>query len=135
MNRRRLNEEGTYLLDIAGVKQIMNFTQQDTEALYRVWMSQKAKMHITQMEVAKRLNLSQLELSNRLNGNVPLDTTFIDRFCKLLHIDPTYHLPSLRGSVEAVSSTDRLYNTRLTVDGDITNIRVDGNQVTIEYRI
>ncbi|GAL17855.1 helix-turn-helix domain-containing protein [Vibrio maritimus] len=111
----------------------MNYTQQDTEALYRVWMSQKAKMHITQMEVAKRLNLSQVELSNRLNGNTPLDATFVDRFCKLLHIDPLHHLPSMKSVYTADS--ERVFNTRLTVDGDITNIRVDGNQVTIEYRL
>lgn len=113
----------------------MNFTQQDTEALYRVWMSQKAKMHITQMEVAKQLNLSQIELSNRLNGNLPLDGNFLDRFCKLLHINPNHHLPSLKSPSEQTSSTERLFNTKLTVDGDITNIRVDGNQVTIEYRL
>ncbi|SEF81802.1 helix-turn-helix domain-containing protein [Vibrio hangzhouensis] len=113
----------------------MNFTQQDTEALYRVWMSQKAKMHITQMEVAKQLNLSQIELSNRLNGNLPLDVNFLDRFCKLLHINPSHHLPSLKSPTEQASSNERLFNTKLTVDGDITNIRVDGNQVTIEYRL
>jgi transcriptional regulator with XRE-family HTH domain len=111
----------------------MNFTQQDTEALYRVWMSQKAKMHITQMEVAKRLNVSQVELSNRLNGNQPLDVNFVDRFCRLLHIDPYHHLPSMSGYFSG--ETDRVLNTRLTVDGDITNIRVDGNQITIEYRL
>lgn len=111
----------------------MNFTQQDTEALYRVWMSQKAKMHITQMEVAKRLNVSQIELSNRLNGNHPLDANFVDRFCRLLHIDPCHHLPSMRSHF--ASESDRVFNTRLTIDGDITNIRVDGNQVTIEYRL
>jgi transcriptional regulator with XRE-family HTH domain len=111
----------------------MNFTHHDTDALYQVWMSQKAKMHITQMEVAKRLNISQIELSNRLNGNHPLDAHFVDRFCKLLHINPTHHLPSLKSSTAVFESNERTFNTTLTVDGSITNIRVDGNQVTIEY--
>ncbi|MCL9773887.1 helix-turn-helix domain-containing protein [Vibrio methylphosphonaticus] len=113
----------------------MNYTLQDTEALYSVWMSQKAKMHITQMEVAKRLSISQVELSNRLNGQHPLDAPFIDRFCKLLHINPNHHLPSLKGSVRVAANDERLFNTKLTIDGEITNVRIDGNQVVVEYRV
>ncbi|MFA0087781.1 helix-turn-helix domain-containing protein [Vibrio sp. 10N.261.51.F12] len=113
----------------------MNYTQQDTDALYEVWMSQKAKMHITQMEVAKRLSISQVELSNRLNGQHPLDAPFIEQFCKLLHINPNHHLPSLKGSSHIMAVDQRLFNTKLTIDGDITNVHIDGNQVTIEYRV
>lgn len=44
----------------------MDFTQRDREALNQVWMSQKAKMRLTQMEMVKRLGLSQLEFSRLL---------------------------------------------------------------------
>ncbi|MBF4318655.1 XRE family transcriptional regulator, partial [Vibrio anguillarum] len=33
----------------------MEFSEEDRQALYNAWMSQKAKMHLTQMEMAKRL--------------------------------------------------------------------------------
>lgn len=44
----------------------MEFTEQDRMALYDLWMSQKAKMHITQMEMTKRLGLNHHEFSSLL---------------------------------------------------------------------
>ena len=38
----------------------MEFTDQDREALYNIWMSQKAKLRLTQMEVAKRLGMNSI---------------------------------------------------------------------------
>ncbi|MCQ6493188.1 XRE family transcriptional regulator, partial [Vibrio parahaemolyticus] len=44
----------------------MEFTELDRNALFDIWMSQKAKMHITQMEMAKRLGLCLHEFSGLL---------------------------------------------------------------------
>ncbi len=55
----------------------MVFSEEDRQALYNVWMSQKAKMHLTQMEMARRLNLTQLEFSLKL-----IRYTFIARYPK-----------------------------------------------------
>lgn len=59
----------------------MEFTQQDTKALYQIWMSQKAKMRVTQMEMAKQLNLSQRDFSAMIRGALPLSMTFVSQFC------------------------------------------------------
>lgn len=37
----------------------MELNQEDRKALYDVWMTKKAKMHMTQMEMTKRLGVSQ----------------------------------------------------------------------------
>ncbi len=55
----------------------MEFTEQDRNALYDTWMSQKAKMHITQMDMAKRLGLNLHEFSGLLRGNSPLTLGFV----------------------------------------------------------
>lgn len=39
----------------------MELNQEDRKALYDVWMTKKAKMHMTQMEMTKRLGVSQGE--------------------------------------------------------------------------
>jgi len=60
----------------------MEFTELDRNALYDIWMSQKAKMHLTQMEMAKRLGISLHEFSSLLNSYVSNYTFALD---KLFH--------------------------------------------------
>ncbi|BCG19696.1 transcriptional regulator [Vibrio alginolyticus] len=110
----------------------MEFTELDRNALYDIWMSQKAKMHITQMEMAKRLGLSLHEFSGLLRGNSPLTLGFVKQLCEQLHVRPGQVIPSLTERDLSASGTVYLQN-RVTVDGDISNVFIDGNQVVIEY--
>ncbi|WP_217536506.1 helix-turn-helix domain-containing protein [Vibrio metschnikovii] len=110
----------------------MEFSAEDRQALYNVWMSQKAKMHLTQMQMAKRLNLTQVEFSQLLRGDSPLSMTFISQFCRHLHIEPHMVIPSLKTAAaynqQAISLT-----SRVIIDGDIQHVSIEGNQVIIEY--
>ncbi len=110
----------------------MEFTQQDRNALCDTWMSQKAKMHITQMDMAKRLGLSLHEFSGLLRGNFPLTLGFINQLCEHLHVRPNQVIPTLMERDMAAIGAVLLQN-RITVDGDISNVFIDGNQVVIEY--
>lgn len=55
----------------------MELNQEDRNALYDVWMIKKAKMHMTQMEMTKRLGVSQVEFSELLRGDAPLSMAFV----------------------------------------------------------
>ncbi|MBF4258212.1 XRE family transcriptional regulator [Vibrio anguillarum] len=110
----------------------MVFSEEDRQALYNVWMTQKAKMHLTQMEMAKRLNLTQLEFSHLLRGDSSLSMTFISQFCRHLHIEPHRVLPSLKQTATSEVKAICLKN-RISVDGDIQHVSIEGNQVIIEY--
>ncbi|QXO15440.1 MULTISPECIES: helix-turn-helix domain-containing protein [Vibrio] len=110
----------------------MEFGPEDRHALYDIWMSQKAKMHLTQMEMAKRLGVSQVEFSNLLRGNAPLTMSFVTTFCQHLHVEPYNVLPTLKSKFTSGEHLVRLQN-RITVDGEIQRVQVDGNQVIIEY--
>lgn len=110
----------------------MEFTEQDRNALYDTWMSQKAKMHITQMDMAKRLGLNLHEFSGLLRGNSHLTLGFVQQLCEQLHVRPNQVIPSLmERDMAAIGSV--LLQNRVTVDGDISNVFIDGNQVVIEY--
>ncbi|MDW6004885.1 helix-turn-helix domain-containing protein [Vibrio mangrovi] len=111
----------------------MEFTPDDLQALYHVWMSQKARMHLTQMEAAKRLGLSQVELSNILRGREPLTLQFVQSFCRHLHVDPYLFMPSLLRQQREGQQHVKLVN-KVIIDGDIESVHIDGNQVVIEYR-
>ncbi|MEZ8395771.1 XRE family transcriptional regulator, partial [Vibrio cyclitrophicus] len=63
----------------------MEFTEQDRDALYQTWMSQKSRMRITQMEFSKKLGMNQLDFSRVLRGETALTMSFISHFCRLLH--------------------------------------------------
>ncbi|MDG3086385.1 helix-turn-helix transcriptional regulator [Vibrio hannami] len=110
----------------------MNFTEADREALNGIWMSQKAKMRLTQMEIVKKLGLTQLEFSNYLRGAVPLNITFIERLCRIMHVEPALVIPSLKVNPEESAKVVYL-KTTVNVDGAIQNAYIDGNQVVIEY--
>lgn len=110
----------------------MELSQEDRKALFSLWMSQKAKMHLTQMEMARRLGISQIEFSNIIRGNASVSMPFVNEFCKHLHVDPYTFLPSLL--VERKDHTCLTLTNTVTVDGDIQQVRVDGNQVIIEYQ-
>ncbi len=111
----------------------MEFTEQDRDVLHRTWMSHKAKMRITQIEMAKRLKLSQLEFSNKLRGDIELDRQFIQEFCGHMSVDPTLILPSLRDNPNANLPNEIQLTHTYTVDGEITNVRYQGNQLVVEF--
>ena len=71
----------------------MEFTEQDRDALYQTWMSQKSRMRITQMEFSKKLGMNQLDFSRVLRGETPLTMSFISHFCRLLHLEPRNVFP------------------------------------------
>jgi transcriptional regulator with XRE-family HTH domain len=110
----------------------MQFNQQDQDALYQIWMSQKAKLRITQMEFAKQLGLTQLEFSQRIRGPKPLDMGFILNFCQHLGLEPSQVIPSLKPEHHLTGDSVRL-KTRLMVDGQIERAYIEDNQVVVEY--
>ncbi|GAD79620.1 helix-turn-helix domain-containing protein [Vibrio ezurae] len=110
----------------------MEFTEQDRTALYDTWMSQKAKMRLTQMDISRKLGVSQAEFGQLLRGRAPLSYPFVTRFCEYLKVDAAYAIPSLRANVTVENSVITLCS-RMSVDGDIRNVYVDGNQVVVEY--
>ncbi len=109
----------------------MQFTEQDRQALYNVWMSQKAKMRITQMEMAKKMHLSPVEFTNALKGTHPLSLGFVNALCQQLHVNPANILPSM--SKHVVRENALTVTTKIAVDGQIQNAYIEGNQVIIEY--
>ncbi|MFC3023895.1 helix-turn-helix domain-containing protein [Vibrio zhugei] len=109
----------------------MELTQEDRTALYNIWMSQKAKMQITQMEMAKRLGLTQVEFSRILRGDAAISMAFVTKFCKQLHVEPYSTLPTLKRA-QMGGAVVHLQN-RIVIDGEIQNVYIDGNQVIIEY--
>lgn len=110
----------------------MELTEEDRVALYNSWMSQKAKMHITQMEMAKKLSLSQVEFSDFIRGSSPLSMGFVTQFCRLMRVEPTQVLPSLHPR-QLGGKQQILLKNRVVVDGVIQNVYQEGNQVIIEY--
>lgn len=71
----------------------MELNQEDRKALYDVWMTKKAKMHMTQMEMTKRLGVSQGEFSELLRGDAPLSMSFVSRFASTSMLSrTTYYL-------------------------------------------
>jgi transcriptional regulator with XRE-family HTH domain len=112
----------------------MQFTEQDRQALYNIWMSQKAKMRITQMEMAKKMQVSPVEFTNALRGSHPLSLGFINNLCGQLHVDPASILPSMKQRPEQANSS-RIVTTKIGIDGEIQNAYIEGNQVIIEYRL
>lgn len=112
----------------------MALSDEDRQALLNLWMSQKAKMHLTQMEIARLLGVSQIEFSNILRGNADISMQFVNEFCKYLHIDPYTFLPSLLAQRKKDSNGALTLTNTVIVDGDIQQVRVEGNQVIIEYQ-
>lgn len=111
----------------------MEFTEQDRDALYNTWMSQKAKLRLTQMEVAKKLDLTLAEFSDRLRGEQPLDLHFIEKFCHELHVEPNTVLPSLKAGA-GVSAQAVNLQTRIKVSGQVQSVHFEGDEVIINYR-
>lgn len=110
----------------------MDFTQEDREELYQVWMSKKAKMRLMQMEVVKKLGISQKDFSDILRGNAPLTYSFVRQFCQIMRIEPQHAIPSLRNA-GTVSTQPVFLKTRLSVDGEIQRAYIEGNDVVVEY--
>ncbi|GAA5644827.1 MULTISPECIES: helix-turn-helix domain-containing protein [Vibrio] len=110
----------------------MEFTDQDREALYNIWMSQKAKLRLTQMEVAKRLGMNQIQFSELLRGSKPLSLHFIEQFCQQLHVNPNIVIPSLKEIAGPDAQVVHLQN-RVRVDGKIQRVYCEGNEVIIDY--
>ncbi|MFA0079448.1 XRE family transcriptional regulator [Vibrio artabrorum] len=110
----------------------MEFSEQDREALFKTWMSHKSRMRITQMEFSKKLGMSQLDFSKVLRGQAPLTMSFVSHFCRLLHLDPKTVFPSLTENSESGPKVVYLKSV-MSVDGDIQNAYIEGNQVIVEY--
>ncbi|MDA9556552.1 helix-turn-helix transcriptional regulator [Vibrio sp.] len=110
----------------------MEFTSEDRQAIYNVWMSQKAKLRLTQMEMAKRIDISHIELSGILHGNNSMDQKFVERFCRVLHVDPHVVIPSLKNRFKSNGAVTRLVS-RLRIEGQIERVYCDGNEVVVEY--
>ncbi|MGF1724969.1 helix-turn-helix domain-containing protein [Photobacterium nomapromontoriensis] len=111
----------------------MHYTEQDRQVLHDTWMSYKAKMRITQIEMAKKLGVSQLVFSDILRGTMPLEHRFVNQFCNFIGVDPVITLPSLRNHIgSSMPNSVTLTNTYI-VDGDIKNVRYSGNQIVVEY--
>lgn len=111
----------------------MEFTYHDRQSLYDAWMSYKAKLRITQIEMAKRLGVSQLDFSRAMRGDVPMDRNFVFRFCKEMGLDPESALPSLKKNRPVTHRGPITIRTSLTVDGNISKVEYSGDQVFIEY--
>lgn len=110
----------------------MEFTDKDREALYQSWMSQKSKMRLTQMEFAKKLGMSQLAFSQLLRGEKPITMSFVSQFCRLLRLEPKDVFPSFKDAEQHGPKVVYL-QSRMTVDGEIQNAYIEGNQVVVEY--
>ena len=110
----------------------MEFTERDRDALYQTWMSQKSKMRLTQMEFAKKLGMSPLAFPQMLRGEKPLNMSFISHFCRLLRLEPNHVFPSLKEQSDTGPKVVYL-QSRMSVDGEIQNAYIEGNQVIVEY--
>ncbi|WP_153448247.1 helix-turn-helix domain-containing protein [Vibrio algicola] len=110
----------------------MQFTEDDREVLYQVWMTHKAKRHLTQMDMAKRLGISVVEFSDLLRKREPLTLSFIAKFCQILDLQPHNIVPSLKHQSGHAPQLVYLQN-RVIIDGDIQRVQVEGNQVIIDY--
>lgn len=111
----------------------MQYTEQDRQVLHDTWMSYKAKMRITQIEMAKKLGLSQLVFSDILRGKLPIEHSFVNQFCSYLGVDPVLILPSLREQVGGAMPNSVMLTNTYIVDGNIRNVRYNGNQLIVEY--
>lgn len=112
----------------------MTYTEQDREALYRTWMSYKAKMRITQIEMVKKLGISQLAFSNLMRGKGDLESAFVHRFCQIMQVDPVLTVPSLRDQATQMQGNDSVQLTqRLIFDGDITHVDYQGNELVVTF--
>ncbi|HCH00642.1 MAG TPA: transcriptional regulator [Vibrio sp.] len=110
----------------------MEYTEQDRDAIYHLWMSQKAKRHLTQMDMAKRLGMTISEFSEVIRGKGEISKSFVSRFFQQLDIEPHTILPSLKNQIAPENAVVYLQN-RISIDGEIQNVQIDGNQVIIDY--
>jgi DNA-binding Xre family transcriptional regulator len=111
----------------------MELLQEDLHILQNVWMSQKAKMQLTQMEMSKKLGLTQLEFSKIMKGNSELTLKFVQEFCTYLHVDPYTFLPSLI-NLRKECKQPILMTTSVVVGGEVQHVQVEGNKVFIQFQ-
>ncbi|PKF50738.1 helix-turn-helix domain-containing protein [Enterovibrio nigricans] len=111
----------------------MEFTYHDRQTIYDAWMSYKAKLRITQIEMAKRLGISQLDFSKALRGDVPMEKGFVYRFCNEIGLDPDLSLPSLKNNKPAQQGGPIVIKTSFVVDGTVSKVEYSDNQVFIEF--
>lgn len=111
----------------------MQYTEEDQQILHDTWMSYKAKMRVTQIEMAKKLGMSQLVFSDILRGKLPLEHKFVNQFCDFIGVDPLLTLPSLRKNIGSTNNGSVLLTNRFILDGEIRNVRYSGNQLIVEY--
>ncbi|KLV07226.1 L-threonine 3-dehydrogenase [Photobacterium aquae] len=111
----------------------MQYTEQDRQVLHDTWMSYKAKMRVTQIEMAKKLGVSQLVFSDILRGKMPLESRFVNQFCTYIGVDPVLTLPSLRHQMGGDMPGSVTLTNKFIVDGDIKSVHYSGNQIVVEY--
>ncbi|EAR54863.1 hypothetical protein SKA34_14260 [Photobacterium sp. SKA34] len=111
----------------------MLYTEKDRQILHDTWMSYKAKMRITQIEMAKQLGLTQLEFSDILRGSTLIEQQFVNEFCGAIGVDPVLILPSMRERMSTGQSTNSSIKNTFIFDGEITNVTYSGNQLVVEY--
>ncbi|MDC0611869.1 helix-turn-helix transcriptional regulator [Vibrio sp.] len=111
----------------------MELSNEDRLALQNVWMSQKAKMQLTQMEMSRRLGFTQIEFADIMKGKNPLSLQFVQNFCQHLHVDPYTFLPSLI-ALRKENKEPVIITTTVSVQGQVQNVRVEDNQVIIQYQ-
>ncbi|SMY32036.1 hypothetical protein PMAL9190_00323 [Photobacterium malacitanum] len=111
----------------------MAYTEKDRQVLHDTWMSYKAKMRITQIEMAKKLGLTQLEFSDILRGDTVIQHQFVNEFCSILSIDPVLILPSLREAVQKGTLNHSVVKNTFIFDGEIKKVTYEGNQLVVEY--
>ena len=58
--------------------------------------------------------------------------SFVSHFCRLLHLEPKNVVPSLKETNEHGPKVVYL-QSRMSVDGEIQNAYIEGNQVIVEY--
>jgi transcriptional regulator with XRE-family HTH domain len=89
-------------------------------------------MRLTQMEFAKKLGMNQLTFSQTLRGEIPMTMSFVSHFCRHLHLEPKHTFPSLK-EVNHTGPKVVYLKSRMSVDGEIQNAYIEGNQVIVEY--
>nr|WP_086938863.1 helix-turn-helix transcriptional regulator [Thaumasiovibrio occultus] len=109
----------------------MEYSENDRMALYDLWMSQKVKMRMTQMEMAKKLGVTQGEFSARLRGELPLTRDFVDQFCARMRVRPEVIIPSV--GVAAGVRHDSPLTSKISIEGSIVNVEVIGSELIVQY--
>ncbi len=110
----------------------MEFTQQDTQALYQMWMSQKSKNAIDADGSGETPWYFTTRFLFHSKRDEATDMGFVSQFCQLMHVDAKQFIPSLMAGSEMAPKVVYLKSS-MTIDGEIQRAYIEGNQVIVEY--